>query len=217
MLRFKIIPVTPFQQNCTLLWCDETGHAAVVDPGGESERVLAAIGEVRVEPVKILITHAHLDHVGGVAELAERLDLPIEGPHRGDDFLLESLPVQSQMFGVPEIRPLVTGRWLEDGDSVPLGALELRVIHCPGHSPGHVVFFDETSRLAQVGDVLFQGSIGRTDFLPHGNHQELVNSIRRRLFPLGDDVRFIPGHGPMSSFGDERRSNPFVRDQGGFV
>lgn len=211
VLRFKIIPVTLFQQNCTLLWCDETGHAAVVDPGGETTRVLTVIREVGVEPIKILLTHGHLDHVGGAAELAERLDLPIEGPHRGDDFLLKSLAVQSQMFGVPEVRSVSTGRWLEDGDLVRIGALELRVIHCPGHSPGHVVFFDETSRLAQVGDVLFQGSIGRTD-LPRGNHQDLLDSIRQRLFPLGDDVRFIPGHGPMSSFGDERRSNPFVRD-----
>lgn len=211
MLRFKIIPVTLFQQNCTLLWCDETGHAAVVDPGGEQERVLATIQEVGVEPVKVLLTHGHLDHVGGVAELAESLDLPIEGPHRNDDFLLASLPDQSRMFGVPEVRSFSPERWLEDGDLVRIGALELRVIHCPGHSPGHVVFCDETSRLAQVGDVLFQGSIGRTD-LPRGNHQELLDSIRRRLFPLGDDVRFIPGHGPMSSFGDERRSNPFVGD-----
>ncbi len=211
MLRFKIIPVTPFQQNCTLLWCDETGHAAVVDPGGEQGRVLAAIREAGVEPVKVLLTHGHLDHVGGVAELAESLDLPIEGPHREDDFLLESLLLQSQMFGVPEVRSFSPGRWLEDGDSVRVGALELRVIHCPGHSPGHVVFFDETARLAQVGDVLFQGSIGRTD-LPRGDYQELLDSIRGRLFPLGDDVRFIPGHGPMSSFGDERRTNPFVRD-----
>lgn len=211
MLRFQIIPVTPFQQNCTLLWCDETGHAAVVDPGGEQGRVLAAIREAGVEPVKVLLTHGHLDHVGGVAELAESLDLPIEGPHREDDFLLESLLLQSQMFGVPEVRSFSPGRWLEDGDSVRVGALELRVIHCPGHSPGHVVFFDETARLAQVGDVLFQGSIGRTD-LPRGDYQELLDSIRGRLFPLGDDVRFIPGHGPMSSFGDERRTNPFVRD-----
>jgi len=211
VLRFKIIPVTLFQQNCTLLWCDETGYAVVVDPGGETTRVVTAIREADVEPIKILLTHGHLDHVGGATELAERLDLPIEGPHRGDDFLLESLAVQSQMFGVPEVRGVSTGRWLEDGDSVQVGTRELRVIHCPGHSPGHVVFFDEAARLAQVGDVLFQGSIGRTD-LPRGNHQDLLDSIRQRLFPLGDDVRFIPGHSSISSFGDERRSNPFVRD-----
>lgn len=211
MLKSKIIPVTPFQQNCTLLWCDETGQAAVVDPGGEQGRVLAAIREVGVEPVKILLTHGHLDHVGGTAELAESLELPIEGPHREDAFLIESLAAQSQMFGVPKVRSFSPGRWLEDGDRVRIGALDLRVIHCPGHSPGHIIFFEETSRLAQVGDVLFQGSIGRTD-LPRGNYQELLDSIRGRLFPLGDDVRFIPGHGPMSSFGDERRNNPFVRD-----
>lgn len=211
MLKSKIIPVTPFQQNCTLLWCDETGQAAVVDPGGEQARVLAAIREVGVAPVKILLTHGHLDHVGGTAELAESLELPIEGPHREDAFLIESLAAQSQMFGVPKVRSFSPGRWLEDGDRVRIGALDLRVIHCPGHSPGHVIFFEETSRLAQVGDVLFQGSIGRTD-LPRGNYQELLDSIRGRLFPLGDDIRFIPGHGPMSSFGDERRNNPFVRD-----
>lgn len=211
MLKFKIIPVTPFQQNCTLLWCDQTGQAAVVDPGGEPERVLGVIKDVGVEPTKILITHGHLDHVGGVADLAERFDLPVEGPHRDDDFLLKSLLAQSQLFGVPEVRSVSVGRWLEDGDSVRIGALKLHVIHCPGHSPGHVVFFDEESRLAQVGDVLFQSSVGRSD-LPRGNHQHLVDSIRRNLFPLGDDIRFIPGHGPMSSFGIERRSNPFVRD-----
>jgi len=211
MLKFKIIPVTLFQQNCTLLWCDDTNQAAVVDPGGERDRVLAAIREAGVEPVKILLTHGHLDHVGGTAELAESLDLPIEGPHRDDGFLIESLSGQSQMFGVPEVPSFSPGRWLEDGDSIRIGALELRVIHCPGHSPGHIIFFEEISRLAQVGDVLFQGSIGRTD-LPRGNYQELLGSIRGRLFPLGDDIQFIPGHGPMSSFGDERRTNPFVRD-----
>jgi len=211
MLQFKIIPVTPFDQNCTLLWCDETGQAAIVDPGGDVDRILTGIRQVGAQPVKILLTHGHIDHVGGVSEIAERLDLPIEGPHRDDDFLLTSLPLQCRMFGVPRIRPFTTGRWLEDGDIVELGALALEVIHCPGHTPGHIVFFDQASRLAQVGDVLFQGSIGRTDF-PRGNYQDLLRSIRHRLFPLGDDVWFIPGHGPMSSFGIERRSNPFVRD-----
>lgn len=211
MLQFTIIPVTPFQQNCTLLWCDETGRAAVIDPGGDIEQILAAIADAGVEPDKILLTHGHLDHVGGTAELAERLDLPVEGPHRDDDFWLQGLSSQSRMFGVGQVRPVATGRWLEDGDRVRIGARELAVIHCPGHTPGHVVFFDEDARLAQVGDVLFAGSIGRTDF-PLGNHQDLLDSIRTRLFPLGDDVRFIPGHGPMSDFGSERRTNPFVRD-----
>jgi len=211
MLQFKIIPVTVFEQNCTLLWCDETGHAAVVDPGGETERVLTAIRETQVEPSRILLTHGHLDHVGGAMELAESLDLPIEGPHRDDAFLLESLPDQSRIFGVPEVRPCSPERWLKDGDRIRVGACELQVIHCPGHAPGHVVFFDAASKLVQVGDVLFQGSIGRTD-LPRGDYQQLLDSIRQRLFPLGDEVRFIPGHGPMSSFGNERRTNPFVRD-----
>jgi len=211
MLQFKIIPVTVFEQNCTLLWCDETGHAAIVDPGGETERVLAAIRETQVKPSRILLTHGHLDHVGGAMELAESLNLPIEGPHRDDAFLLESLPDQSRMFGVPEVHPCSPQRWLKDGDRVRVGSCELQVIHCPGHAPGHIVFFDAASKLAQVGDVLFQGSIGRTD-LPRGDYQQLLDSIHQRLFPLGDEVQFIPGHGPISSFGDERRTNPFVRD-----
>jgi glyoxylase-like metal-dependent hydrolase (beta-lactamase superfamily II) len=211
MLQFKIVPVTPFQQNCTILWCSQSGQAAIVDPGGDLDHVLAAIDDSGAEPQKILLTHGHVDHAGGTAELAERLSLPIEGPHRDDEFLLESLPQQSRMFGVAQTRPTTTGRWLDDGDRVQIGAVELEVIHCPGHTPGHVVFFDKDSRLAQVGDVLFQGSIGRTD-LPRGSYRDLLESIRSRLFPLGDDVRFIPGHGPMSTFGAERRDNPFVGD-----
>jgi glyoxylase-like metal-dependent hydrolase (beta-lactamase superfamily II) len=209
MLQLKIIPVTPFQQNCTLLWCDETAQAAIVDPGGDVEHIIAAIRDAEIAPAKILLTHGHLDHVGGTAELAERLGLPIEGPHRDDEFLLQSLPSQCRMFGLPRTNSFATGRWLQDGDQVQIGAVTLRVIHCPGHTPGHVVFFDAASRLAQVGDVLFRGSIGRTDF-PRGNHQDLLDSIRLRLFPLGDDVRFVSGHGPMSTLGAERRSNPFV-------
>lgn len=211
MLQFKIVPVTPFQQNCTLLWCDQSREAAIVDPGGDVEDILAAIREAEVTPARILLTHGHLDHVGGTAELAEQLGLPIEGPHRADNFWIQSLAAQSQLFGVGAVRPFTTGRWLADGDRIRVGAATLEVIHCPGHTPGHVVFFDREARLAQVGDVLFQGSIGRTNF-PRGDHQELLDSIRRKLFPLGDDVRFIPGHGPMSSFGVERLSNPFVRD-----
>jgi len=211
MLQFKIVPVTPFQQNCTLLWCDQTREAAVVDPGGDVTDILAAIRKAAVTPTRILLTHGHLDHVGGTAEVAERLELPIEGPHRDDDFWIQSLATQARMFGVGAVRPFTPGRWLADGDQVRVGAATLEVIHCPGHTPGHVVFFDAQGRLALVGDVLFQGSIGRTDF-PRGDHQALLDSIRLKLFPLGDDVRFIPGHGPMSSFGSERRSNPFVRD-----
>ena len=211
MLQFRIIPVTPFQQNCTLLWCDRTGKAAIVDPGGDTELILAAIDENGVLPDRILLTHGHLDHVGATAELASRLRLRISGPHEHDAFLLQSLPSQCAMFGFPPTEPFTTDEWLAHGDRIALGDAELSVIHSPGHTPGHVVYYSAEDRLAQVGDVLFRGSIGRTDF-PRGNHADLIHSIRNRLFPLGDDVRFIPGHGPMSDFGTERRTNPFVGD-----
>lgn len=211
MLAYRIIPVTPFQQNCTLLWCTDSGKAAVVDPGGELDRILSAIAELEVEPVQILLTHGHLDHVGAAQDLSRRLRLPIQGPHRDDELLFRAIPAQCQMFGFPDIQPFMPDCWLAEGDGIRLGNVDLSVIHCPGHTPGHIVFFHASGRLAQVGDVLFRGSIGRTDF-PRGNHRDLVRSIRERLFPLGDDVRFIPGHGPMSTFGTERRTNPFVRD-----
>jgi hydroxyacylglutathione hydrolase len=208
-LNYRIVPVTPFEQNCTLLWCEHTGQAAIVDPGGEEGRILAAVREEGVTPVKILLTHGHIDHVGGTAALAERLGIPVLGPHPDDAFLLDALPEQARMFGLPVAAPFRPEQWLDQGDRVTLGETALEVIHCPGHTPGHIVFYDADIGLAQVGDVLFKGAIGRTDF-PRGKHRDLVDSIRNRLFPLGDTIRFIPGHGPMSTFGAERRSNPFV-------
>jgi len=208
-LNYRIVPVTPFEQNCTLLWCQHTGQAAIVDPGGEEERILAAIREEGVTPVKILLTHGHIDHVGGAAALAERLGIPVLGPHPDDAFLLDALPEQARMFGLPMAAPFRPEQWLDQGERVTLGERVLDVIHCPGHTPGHIVYYDADAGLAQVGDVLFKGAIGRTDF-PRGKHRDLIDSIRNRLFPLGDAIRFIPGHGPMSTFGAERRSNPFV-------
>jgi hydroxyacylglutathione hydrolase len=208
-VQYRILPVTPFQQNCTLLWCPDTKRVAIVDPGGEPERILALVGSLKLVPELILLTHGHVDHVGGAHDLRSRLGIPIVGPHREDAFLIEALPSQCMMFGVPPVAGFVPDRWLEDGDQVQVGDQGLAVIHCPGHTPGHVVFYHQTGGLAQVGDVLFAGSIGRTDF-PRGNHAQLIASITLRLFPLGDEVRFIPGHGPMSTLGEERRHNPFV-------
>ncbi len=208
-MRFEIIPVTPYQQNCSLVWCESTGIAALIDPGGDVDQLLAAVAQAGVKLDKLLLTHGHLDHVGGAVELARRLELPIYGPHEADAFWLDMLPEQARMFGFPQLEAFRPDYWLHDGDVVELGKLRLDVIHCPGHTPGHVVLFEPASRHAFVGDVLFRGSIGRTDF-PQGNHADLIASIRNKLFPLGDDIDFVPGHGPMSTFGRERRSNPYV-------
>lgn len=210
-LAFDIIPVTPLQQNCTVLLCQATGAAALVDPGGDVEDIVATVQRHGARVEKIFLTHGHLDHVGATAPLKERYGVPVEGPHRDDAFWIEGLPMQAQMFGFPPLPAFTPDRWLEGGDTVHFGAVELAVRHCPGHTPGHVVFFHAASRLALVGDVLFAGSIGRTD-LPRGNHADLLRSIPEQLWPLGDDVRFIPGHGPMSTFGAERRGNPYVAD-----
>lgn len=209
-MNYSIIPVTHFEQNCTLLWCEDTLQAAVVDPGGDLDLIRGEIEARGVEPVKILLTHTHIDHAGGTAELAADLDLRIEGPHPADKVWIDAFDKQCDMFGFPRVSGFEPDRWLNQDDCVSLGNQELEVLHCPGHTPGHVVFFHRRSRLALVGDVLFKGSIGRTDF-PLGDHGTLLESIRGRLWPLGDDVNFIPGHGPMSSIGEERRSNPFVR------
>lgn len=210
-MKVKVVPVTAFAQNCSLVWSEATGTGAVIDPGGDVPRILAEVHEQGFRLEKILLTHAHIDHAGGVAELARELSLPIEGPQRGDQFWIDALPDQSRMFGQPACERFTPGRWLEQGDKVQVADFEFEVSHCPGHTPGHVVFHAAAHKLAFVGDVLFAGSIGRTDF-PGGDYDTLIRSIRERLFPLGDDVRFVPGHGPMSTFGDERRGNPFVSD-----
>lgn len=210
-LGIKILPVTPFAQNCSLIWDKSSMRGALVDAGGEIDRLLEAVEAEGVTLEKLLVTHGHLDHVGAVAELAEKLALPIEGPHRDDQFWIDLLPTQAEQMGFPPSRAFTPNRWLDDGDSVTVGSIEFDVIHCPGHTPGHVVFHQRTQHLALVGDVIFQGSIGRTDF-PRGNHADLVSSIRNKLFPLGDQIQFVPGHGPISSFGQERQSNPFVSD-----
>ena len=211
-MKIAIIPVTPFQQNCSLLVCGDTGRAAVVDPGGDLDRILDAVDQSGATLEKILLTHGHIDHCGGTAELSRRLQLPVEGPHEEDRFWIDQLPQQSMRFGFPRLEAFTPDRWLQGGDTVQFGNVELQVRHCPGHTPGHVIFFSDEDRLALVGDVLFRGSIGRTDF-PRGDHETLIRSIRDQLWPLGADVAFVPGHGPMSTFGDEREHNPYVSDR----
>jgi glyoxylase-like metal-dependent hydrolase (beta-lactamase superfamily II) len=209
MLEFAIIPVTPFQQNCSLLWSTVTMHGAVVDPGGDLERILASAEQHGVTVDKILLTHGHIDHAGGNAALARRLGVPIEGPQEEERCWIDALDQQSRMFGFPHVENFEPDRWLKDGDTVDVGGETLEVYHTPGHTPGHVIFYHPGARLAVVGDVLFAGSIGRTDF-PRGDHATLIRAIREKLWPLGRDVRFIPGHGPMSTLGRERDSNPSV-------
>lgn len=210
-MQLTIIPVTPFQQNCSLLRCEATGKGAVIDPGGDLDRIVQAAQKHDVTLEKIFLTHGHVDHCGRSPELAQRLGIPIEGPQREDEFWIKQLPMQGAMFGFPQLAAFTPDRWLEGGDKVHFGEVTLEVRHCPGHTPGHIVFFEPRTRMAFVGDVLFQGSIGRTDF-PRSDHDALINAIRKQLWPLGDDVQFVPGHGPMSTIGEERRSNPYVWD-----
>ena len=208
--QYRTIPVTPFQQNCSLVWCSETMQAAVIDPGGELPRLLATADALGLKLGQIWLTHAHIDHAGATGTLARERGLPIIGPHPADQFWIDGLPQQSRMFGFPPAEPFTPTRWLHDGDTVQVGHVTLQVRHCPGHTPGHVVFFEPVSQRAFVGDVLFAGGIGRTDF-PQGDFDTLIRSITQRLWPMGDEVVFIPGHGEESSFGEERRHNPFVR------
>lgn len=211
-LAAAIVPVTPFQQNCALLWDQDTKRGVVVDPGGDVDRIRDALAQVGMVPERILLTHGHIDHAGGAAELAEALGgLPIEGPAEQDRFLLEDLPAQGARFGLSEARSVAPDRWLSEGDTVEIAGESFAVLHCPGHTPGHVVFVSQPLGVAVVGDVLFRGSVGRTDF-PYGDHEALIHSIREKLFPLGDEIAFLCGHGPGSTFGAERRTNPFAGD-----
>ncbi len=210
-IRALIAPVTDFQQNCTIVWCTQTNKAAIIDPGGEVPRLLAALKEHNLTLEKIWITHGHTDHAGATAALKAETGVPIEGPHEADIYWIDRMEESGAKLGMTYARAFTPDRWLNDGDRVSLGATEFEVYHCPGHTPGHVVFFHRQARFAQVGDVLFQGSIGRTDF-PMGSYDQLIASITGKLWPLGEDVAFVPGHGPMSTFGRERKTNPFVAD-----
>ncbi|WP_312585814.1 MBL fold metallo-hydrolase [Atlantibacter sp.] len=211
-MNYQIIPVTAFSQNCSLIWCEETRLAALVDPGGDALRIHQAVTEQGVTVQSILLTHGHLDHVGAAAELAAHYGVPVIGPEKEDEFWLQGLPAQSKMFGLEECQALTPDRWLTEGERVTVGKIELQVLHCPGHTPGHIVFFDERARLLISGDVIFKGGVGRSDF-PRGDHATLIDSIKRKLLPLGDDVTFIPGHGPLSTLGHERLHNPFLQDE----
>jgi hydroxyacylglutathione hydrolase len=209
MLKYLTVPVTPFEQNCSLVWCSDTLDAAVIDPGGDLDRIQAAAKKLGITLKAIWLTHAHIDHAGGTGVLARTLSIPIIGPHEGDQFWIDGLAEQSARFGFAHAECFTPDQWLHDGDTVAIGKCTLQVRHCPGHTPGHVVFYSPEIQRAFVGDVLFAGSIGRTDF-PQGDHATLINSITQRLWPMGNDTVFIPGHGPESTFGRERQTNPYV-------
>ncbi|MCJ2375261.1 MBL fold metallo-hydrolase [Vibrio sp. ZSDZ34] len=211
-LKYQVVPVTSFAQNCSIVWCDETMIGVVIDPGGDVQQLEMLIKELGVKVESLVLTHGHLDHVGGTEPLAQALNANIVGPHQADNFWLQGLENQSQMFGFPLTKAFVPNRWLDDGDTVTFGQQTLQVIHTPGHTPGHVVLYSAEAKQAFVGDVLFKGGIGRTDF-PQGDYNTLIDSIKQKLWPLGNDVAFVPGHGPESTFGSERVSNPFVADE----
>jgi glyoxylase-like metal-dependent hydrolase (beta-lactamase superfamily II) len=213
-MKIEVLPVTPFEQNCSLLCCTETGRAALIDPGGDVDRLYAATAQARVEIEKVLVTHGHFDHVGAVGEVAAHFGVPIEGPHEDDRFLIQALPEWCTRFGFPGGRVFEPDRWLTAGDEVQVGSLRLEVRHCPGHTPGHVIFFHPGEQIAIVGDVIFNGSIGRTDF-PRGDHATLLRSIREQIFTLGDETVLLPGHGPTTTVGEERAHNPFVQGRFG--
>lgn len=209
-LGIAVIPVTPFQQNCSIVWCAQTKEAAIVDPGGDVVHIQRALEQLAVKPVAIWLTHGHIDHAGGAAELAEKLSVPVIGPHEADAFLLEDLPTAGLRFDMRDIKPVTPTRWLVEGDEVSVGKVSFSVLHVPGHTPGHITFFQDSVRFLLAGDTLFARSVGRTDF-PYGDHDLLIEGIRTKLLPLGDEVQFLPGHGPASTIGAERAENEFLR------
>lgn len=212
-LQFQIVPVTAFEQNCSILWCDETMDAVVVDPGGDQHKIEAALASQGLKLTAVWLTHCHIDHAGATADVSETFSIPIIGPQKEEQFWIDMLPQQSAMFGFPQVKTFSPDRWLEQDDTVQVGNQVLSVKHCPGHTPGHVVFYSDAAELVVVGDVLFNGGIGRTDF-PKGDHQTLLSAIKDQLFTLPDATRFIPGHGPMSTIGHEKKTNPFVKMYG---
>ena len=210
-LRVEVVVVTPFQQNCSVIWCSDTLEGAVVDPGGDTDKIIALVEKNQIKVKQIILTHGHLDHAGGAAKLRRKLQIPVIGPHRGDDFWLQAIEKQGKNYGFSGAENCVPDQWLEEGETIQVGKESLAVYHCPGHTPGHVVFYHKDSGLAFVGDVIFKGSIGRTDF-PQGNHADLISSITNKLWPLGGETRFVSGHGGISDFASERANNPFVGD-----
>jgi glyoxylase-like metal-dependent hydrolase (beta-lactamase superfamily II) len=210
-LGIAVVPVTAFQQNCSIVWCSKTMQAAIVDPGGDVPQIQRALSELSVTPVAIWLTHGHIDHAGGAAELAETLSVPVIGPHEADKFLLDDLPTSGLRFDMRGIRSVTPTRWLVEGDAVSVGEVSFAVLHVPGHTPGHITFYQEGVRFLLAGDTVFAGSVGRTD-LPYGSHDTLIAGIKTKLLPLGDDVQFLPGHGPASTLGAERVNNEFLQD-----
>lgn len=210
-LQIAVVPVTAFQQNCSIVWCTKTMQAAIVDPGGDVPIILGALKELGVTPAAIWLTHGHLDHAGGATELSETLSIPVIGPHQADKFLLDDLPTSGLRFDITDMKAVTPSRWLVEGDEVKVGDVAFSVLHVPGHTPGHVTFFQKDLRFLLAGDTVFAGSVGRTDF-PYGSHETLIAGIKAKLLPLGDDVQFLPGHGPASTLGEERLNNQFLRD-----
>ncbi|EOV8089593.1 MBL fold metallo-hydrolase [Providencia huaxiensis] len=211
-MKYTIIPVTPFMQNCHVIWDENTLDAVVVDPGGEAEKLISAIENLGLKLTKILLTHGHSDHIGASAILSKHFSVPIYGPQKEDAFWIENLAEQNAMFYIGECPDFTPDYWLEEGDKVTCGNMAFDVLHCPGHTPGHIIFVNHADKLISMGDVLFKGGVGRSDF-PRGNHQDLISSIKNKVLPLGDDFQFIPGHGPMSNLGFERKTNPFLQDE----